>query len=212
MIGEQNWDEKKVRKINEREKEADSGDESQTVNVRLSWIFMAIFGWRRLNRDARTGLSEKWSVGPLAERGTASDLLAGNSIVTVSRTLALPGASLMHPSPVNLTSTSKASSRYVFLFLCVWLYGLCISVCSLFVLLLSAHGLLGIFSFTMSSFVSHGGAWGCIWAMLPGALVKLEQSLQVISLRRPDNTLYHTLWGEVKCFWRRPTFNTFCDS
>ncbi len=68
-------------------------------------------------------------------------------------------------------------------------------------------------SFAMFYFVSDVGVPGCIWAMLPGAVVKLEQSLQVNSLRRPDNTLYYTFYGKVnqEVCWSRPTFQLFCS-
>lgn len=46
----------------------------------------------------------------------------------------------------------------------------------------------------------------CIWAMLPGAPVKLERSLQVSSLGRADNTLYHTFEGKVTRELCRPSF------
>lgn len=53
-----------------------------------------------------------WSVGdfgPPAERGTAGDLLAGNSaIVTVSRPLGLPAASILGATGGKNTLESKA--------------------------------------------------------------------------------------------------------
>lgn len=64
-------------------------------------------------------------------------------------------------------------------------------------LFVACRRLSGCVSFPPSSFVSDGGVSGCIWVTLPGAVVKLEQSLQVNSPRRPDNTLYHTFYGKV---------------
>lgn len=85
------------------------------------WTFFAKPDWlcevTKLEKDQIwvVWAFEKWSVGPPAERGTVSDLLAGNSIVTVSRALALPGASLTRPS-VQITHPQLK----LCVFFCVW--------------------------------------------------------------------------------------------
>lgn len=108
--------------------------------------------------------------------------------MTVSRALALPGASLTHPSAANHTPKTKRVCLSVCVLLCVWQYSVYLPLSFLFVLL-SVPVFCACVSFALPSFAYDGGVSGCIWAMLPGALVKLEQSLQVNSLRRPDNTL-----------------------
>ena len=69
---------------------------------------------------------------------------------------------------------------------------MCVRVHSLF--FLHVHVFVSIFLSMTLLFLPASPYWwavvsGCIWAMLPGAVVKLEQSLQVTSLRRTDNTL-----------------------
>lgn len=118
--------------------------------------------------------------------------------LTVSRTLALPGASLTHPLQ-QMTHPNLKPWASVIRFSTISVSSLLFS----FVLMLCVPGFLGMFFFNHSVFCIW--RW-CIWAMLPGAPVKLERSLQVSSLGRPDNTLYHTFEGKVTRELCRPSF------